>query len=176
MKNIICLLAAAASAVLAEDLKNCGNAQYLPSQYNCYDGNFLCPITNGVPTLRCSDACYFASQYTCSNNQLAPVDQSMPNDLFTCGDAKYYPWQYVCWDGNFLCPMLGGYKPTLRCGDACYDPAQYVCNNGNLVQISQTCRHKWDVCWDSGTYYPCCDGLFCNGHMCSDRNPTPTPR
>lgn len=32
-------------------------------QYTCYDGKYLCPVYNGVPTLRCGDACYSAGQY-----------------------------------------------------------------------------------------------------------------
>ncbi|EON66075.1 hypothetical protein W97_05318 [Coniosporium apollinis CBS 100218] len=55
----------------AEDLQDCNGARYLPSRYTCYDGKYLCPVYNGVPTLRCGDACYSAGQYSCNNGVLS---------------------------------------------------------------------------------------------------------
>ena len=51
-------------------LLSCGSAQYLPSQYTCFNGNFLCPIIDGDATQQCGDACYSTSAYTCYNGQL----------------------------------------------------------------------------------------------------------
>ncbi|KAK5125309.1 hypothetical protein LTR85_000418 [Meristemomyces frigidus] len=48
----------------------CGDAYYLQAQYTCYDGDFLCPIFNGEPTLRCEDACYEPKMYGCDNDEL----------------------------------------------------------------------------------------------------------
>lgn len=93
MKLLTLALAAAATLVFAEDLKTCGTAQYYPSQYTCFDGNFLCPIDAGTPTLRCGDACYLQSQYACSNNALVLRDPSKPETLLDCGSARYYPSQ-----------------------------------------------------------------------------------
>ncbi|KAK5733387.1 hypothetical protein LTR17_009759 [Elasticomyces elasticus] len=51
-------------------LKPCGEAYYLESQYTCYDGNFLCPVLDGEPTLRCGPACYSTTMYGCSDGEL----------------------------------------------------------------------------------------------------------
>ncbi|EMD00635.1 hypothetical protein BAUCODRAFT_62475 [Baudoinia panamericana UAMH 10762] len=51
-------------------LQPCGNAYYLPTQYTCYDTDFLCPVLNGVPTLQCGPDCYNPSTYRCSNGRL----------------------------------------------------------------------------------------------------------
>jgi hypothetical protein len=53
-----------------EDLKPCGEAFYYPDKYTCYPGNFLCPILDGVPTLKCGEDCYLPSMYGCSNGEL----------------------------------------------------------------------------------------------------------
>src|ERR1700761_2990603 len=39
-------------------------------KYTCYDGDFLCPILDGKPTLRCGPACYLPDMYSCSNGEL----------------------------------------------------------------------------------------------------------
>ena len=59
------LLAELALAALPVDknLQPCGEAWYLPSMYTCYDTNFLCPVINGTPTLRCGPDCYLTSMY-----------------------------------------------------------------------------------------------------------------
>ena len=41
----------------------CGDAFYSKSKYTCYDGDFLCPIIDGKPTLRCNEDCYLPSMY-----------------------------------------------------------------------------------------------------------------
>jgi hypothetical protein len=74
----------ACSVVAAENLQSCGGSNYFPSQarprgdrlsellkaerltqYNCFDGNFLCPIVNGDVCVRCGEACYSVRQYRC---------------------------------------------------------------------------------------------------------------
>ncbi|KAK5727059.1 hypothetical protein LTR15_002951 [Elasticomyces elasticus] len=52
------------------NLKPCGEAYYLESQYTCYDGNFLCPVLDGEPTLRCGPACYSTMMYGCNDGEL----------------------------------------------------------------------------------------------------------
>lgn len=37
------------------------------SQYTCYDGDFLCPVLNGVPTLKCGQDCYLPDMYSCDD-------------------------------------------------------------------------------------------------------------
>ncbi|KIK57080.1 carbohydrate-binding module family 52 protein [Collybiopsis luxurians FD-317 M1] len=118
------LVAGVVVAQSSEDLLSCGSAMYYPSQYTCFDDDFLCPIINGDINLRCGDACYSTSQYSCSNDTLVSYDPNGPETLEDCGDAQFYPDQYVCLDGDFLCPFIDG-NATLRCGDACYPPSQY---------------------------------------------------
>ncbi|KIK57074.1 carbohydrate-binding module family 52 protein [Collybiopsis luxurians FD-317 M1] len=130
------VLTALVAGVVAqsETLLNCGDSRYYPSQYTCFDSNFLCPILNGDIYIRCGDACYSTSQYSCSDNTLEPYNPNGPETLEDCGDARFYPSQYVCLDGNFLCPVIDE-SATLRCGDACYAPSQYSCTNGQLAPI-----------------------------------------
>ena len=80
-------------------LKACGDAYYYPSKvrpvdididhegllivdkYTCYDGDFLCPILSGEPTLRCGPACYLPSMYSCSDDHLVypPASSASPS-------------------------------------------------------------------------------------------------
>ncbi|KAJ7088028.1 carbohydrate binding-domain-containing protein [Mycena belliarum] len=122
----IVLSAVLASLVAAESLSRCGSSSYYPSQYTCFNDNFLCPIVNGDRTIRCGDACYSTSLYSCSGTTLEPINTSGPETLEDCGPSRFYPSQYVCLDGNFLCPIIGG-AATLRCGAACYAPSEYMC-------------------------------------------------
>jgi hypothetical protein len=68
LRSLVLLSSWAAAAVGAgvpvdPNLKPCGDAWYLSSMYTCYDGNTLCPVSNGVPTLRCGPDCYLPSMY-----------------------------------------------------------------------------------------------------------------
>ncbi|KAF2245512.1 carbohydrate-binding module family 52 protein [Trematosphaeria pertusa] len=54
-----------------EPILYCGGQPYYPSKYACYDTNFLCPILNGSPTLRCDKACYNPNEYSCVNGKLS---------------------------------------------------------------------------------------------------------
>jgi Carbohydrate binding len=36
----------------------------METQYTCYDGDFLCPVLNGEPTLRCGPDCFLPEQYS----------------------------------------------------------------------------------------------------------------
>ena len=40
------------------------------AQYTCYDTDFLCPILDGEPTLRCGPDCYLPSMYSCDDGEL----------------------------------------------------------------------------------------------------------
>ncbi|KAF8185215.1 carbohydrate binding-domain-containing protein [Mycena galopus ATCC 62051] len=58
-----------------EVLEDCGTSRFYPSQYVCYDGDFLCPVLYGEATLKCGTACYDPAQYDCTDDQLGPVGQ-----------------------------------------------------------------------------------------------------
>ncbi|GIZ41013.1 hypothetical protein CKM354_000433000 [Cercospora kikuchii] len=64
----------------AAELLSCGEAYYYASKYTCYDGDFLCPILNGEPTLRCGPDCYLPENYSCSEGKLVypPTGGSEP--------------------------------------------------------------------------------------------------
>lgn len=49
-------------------------------QYTCYDGDFLCPILDSEPTLRCGPDCYLPSMYSCSADELVypPTGSASP--------------------------------------------------------------------------------------------------
>ncbi|KAF7313094.1 hypothetical protein MKEN_00995300 [Mycena kentingensis (nom. inval.)] len=98
-----------------DQLFDCGTAQYDPSDYVCYDGDFLCPKSDTVPTLRCGDACYSPSLYTCSAGHLAPNPGSpdcIPN----------YGTNEVCNDkGCVLLPCCPG---LLSIASKCRDPCE----------------------------------------------------
>ncbi|KAJ7192095.1 carbohydrate binding-domain-containing protein [Mycena pura] len=175
-------------AVSAEDLLSCGDAMYFPSQYTCFDGNFLCPIINGDRNLRCGADCYSTSQYTCSDDTLQLKPQDGADTLENCGDARFSASQYVCFDGDFLCPIIDG-TATLRCDDACFDPTQYTCTDGALSPVpapttsaappAPSCvSHFGDsqICSDQGCLQlACCPGLFAVADKCRspcDFNPS----
>lgn len=66
------------------------------SQYTCYDGDFLCPILNSEPTLRCGEDCYLPEMYSCSNGELVypPVSSSSTSSLtasLTLSSAPFVP-------------------------------------------------------------------------------------
>lgn len=80
------LLLPAAFALAAppvdKNLQPCGDAYYLTTHYTCYDGNFLCPVENGEPLLRCGPACYKPQMYSCDaagNLIYPPVSGSGPS-------------------------------------------------------------------------------------------------
>ncbi|KIK56444.1 carbohydrate-binding module family 52 protein [Collybiopsis luxurians FD-317 M1] len=132
---VLTALVAGVVAQSGEDLLDCGDSRYFPSQYTCFDDDFLCPIINGDIYIRCgNDACYSTSQYSCSDDTLEPYDPNGPETLENCGSSQFYPSQasYVCLDGDFLCPYING-NAGLRCNDACYAPSQYICTDGNLT-------------------------------------------
>ncbi|KAF7354091.1 hypothetical protein MVEN_01096500 [Mycena venus] len=160
--SLLTALVAGVVKVVAEDLLTCGPSNYFPSQYTCFDDTFLCPIVNGDRYLRCGDACYSTSLYSCSNTTLEPISHSSPETLEDCGSSRFFPSQYVCLDGNFLCPFVNG-TATLRCDAACYAPSQYTCTNGQLSPVGippPTCVPNFgqdEICNSQGCFLlPCC--------------------
>ncbi|CAK5270065.1 unnamed protein product [Mycena citricolor] len=169
------LAALAASCVFAQTLLDCGESQYNPADYTCFDGDFLCPILdpqgfNDVDVLlRCGDACYSTNHYTCNGTTLETVPIGS-NLLEQCGDARFYTQDYVCINESFLCPIVDhvGY---LRCGDACYSPFDYKCTDNALVPlppkgcVSQGGQDVW--CNNEGCFIlQCCEGLFSIADKC----------
>ncbi|KAJ7822644.1 carbohydrate binding-domain-containing protein [Mycena olivaceomarginata] len=117
------------AALRPECLLACGESNYDPSQYTCFEDGTLCPINNGDRYLRCGDACYSTSLYTCSNTTLKPLSHSGVESLEDCGSSTFYPSQHVCLEGEFLCPFVNE-AATLRCDSSCFNPSQFYCDNG----------------------------------------------
>ncbi|KAJ7758071.1 hypothetical protein B0H14DRAFT_2976308, partial [Mycena olivaceomarginata] len=142
--SFVVLAALLSTIVTATDLAACGDAQYDPSNYTCFDNNFLCPIDGQVRELRCGDACYSLDRFSCSNTALVDNAVIGPDTLLDCGDKRFNSTDYVCHDGDFLCPFVcidglsrcltGTFdrRATLRCADACYDPVKFSCIDDEL--------------------------------------------
>ncbi|KAJ7049360.1 carbohydrate binding-domain-containing protein [Mycena amicta] len=141
--RLTCLVLAAvlAATVSAQTLLDCGESRYFPSQYTCFDGDFLCPITDDVDFLRCGLACYNTQDYACSNSTLEQNTHD-PNQLLACGEAFFSPLKYDCFDGTFLCPKYEG-EASLRCGDACYFTEQYTCNADDAPRAQGRRARLW---------------------------------
>ncbi|KAF7358747.1 hypothetical protein MSAN_01213700 [Mycena sanguinolenta] len=159
--------------VSAEELLACGLSNYYPSQYTCFDDDFLCPIINGVTYIQCGKACYTNSQYSCSNGVLKPYNPKAVV-LESCGVNQYDPSKYVCIDSGFLCPIING-QATLKCDETCYNPKQYGCNLDMIYPLGTsppTCVPEYgddEICNDEGCFVlPCCKGLISVADKCRD--------
>ena len=83
-KTLLVLFAVGLVRGQSEQLQFCGSAPYYASEYTCYDNNTLCPRLYGQPTLPCSGACYSPDMYQCSDGQL----QLLPVHSETGGPFK----------------------------------------------------------------------------------------
>ncbi|KAJ5776566.1 uncharacterized protein N7511_001577 [Penicillium nucicola] len=73
---------------------SCAGQSYSRVQYTCYS-DLLCPILDGIRTLRCAAQCYLESLYTCyDERKLCPVVNGNPT--LPCGDDCYLPSEYSC--------------------------------------------------------------------------------
>ncbi|KAF8193861.1 carbohydrate binding-domain-containing protein [Mycena galopus ATCC 62051] len=175
--RVILTAFAAFTVVAAEDLQSCGGSNYFPSQYTCFDGDFLCPIVNGVITIRCGQACYSTTQFSCSDTNLVPFSPNEPATLENCGNfIQFDPSQSVCLDDDFLCPIING-DVTLRCDQTCYTPSQSGCALNQIYPVGTpppTCVPEFgddEVCGDddSGCFtLLCCPGLISVADKCRD--------
>ncbi|KAF8183550.1 carbohydrate binding-domain-containing protein [Mycena galopus ATCC 62051] len=102
------------SVFAAECLWACGDSNYYPSQYTCFEDGSLCPIENGDRYLKCGDACYSTSLYTCSNTTLKPVSHSGVEALEDCGSSTFYPSQcsMSALRENSSVPLWTGQQPS----------------------------------------------------------------
>ncbi|KAF8202620.1 carbohydrate binding-domain-containing protein [Mycena galopus ATCC 62051] len=160
------------SVVAAENLLQCGESQYYPSQYTCFDDDFLCPMVNGDRYFRCGLACYSTKEYSCATTTLQPISAGPQN----CSETLFDPTQWVCLDRYIFCPIKNG-TATLNCGDdsdpECYDPSVYGCAIGQLYPIGTTpptCVSEYEdpnYCNYYGcTPGPCCAGLWDSADRC----------
>jgi len=80
-------LVIAAAPPIDKVLRACGDAYYLPSQYTCYRGDFLCPVLDGESTLPCGPACYKPELYSCNDGQLVQAASSDNTGTFAGSSA-----------------------------------------------------------------------------------------
>ncbi|KAK3334061.1 carbohydrate binding-domain-containing protein [Cercophora scortea] len=113
-------------------LKPCGKAQYDPTQYVCYDNQFLCPIIAGEPLSYCSGACYSKFQYKCVNNVLGVLPGLAAGTSFTLTVSN--PTLPI--NGKFV--TAGGLHLSLGGTTSSYCPTQVgsACPPGNITAIS----------------------------------------
>ncbi|KAJ7640037.1 carbohydrate binding-domain-containing protein [Mycena polygramma] len=125
----------AATLITAQNLTSCGSAMYDPSQYTCYDGDFLCPIVNGDVYRKCGDDCYSTTGYNCIDGDfLCPIGEAK------CGDACYDTNQYNCFSGE-LTPCIGNFGANEVCtSQGCF---LLACCAG-LLSIADHCRSPCD--------------------------------
>ena len=75
-KDVEALMACGEALYSAEKVRECKITLNYPcvgplliiEQYACYDGDFLCPVLEGVPTLRCGEDCYSPYMYSCDGD------------------------------------------------------------------------------------------------------------
>jgi hypothetical protein len=95
------LILAAIAGFATATLKSCGTSQYDPTQYVCYNGNFLCPIIAGEALKQCGNACYSTFQYTCTGAALSQLPRTAS------------PVTLTAW--NPTVPAIHG-QPVTACG------------------------------------------------------------
>ncbi|KAJ6493453.1 hypothetical protein C8R45DRAFT_1212785 [Mycena sanguinolenta] len=166
-----------AVSVVAEEHLTCGLAgNYYPSQYTCFDYDFLCPIINGTIYIQCGAACYSNTEYSCTDEGLVPFNPNGPVELQLCGDTLYDPSKYVCLDTDpGLCPIINGDEATLGCDGTCYLPEEYGCYLNQIYPLdtpAPTCVPDFgdnEICNDEGcVILPCCSGLISIADKCRD--------
>ncbi|KAI7548904.1 hypothetical protein KC317_g14713, partial [Hortaea werneckii] len=124
-------VASAANTPPDSNLIACGDAEYLPSQYTCYDGSFLCPIQDGEPTLRCGEACYSPQRYSCTNAKLTSIPNEAPSTTSYINSSTTPRL-------NASSPAQCSEKPTtLQLSDPPYENYFYSdCNSASQVVVT----------------------------------------
>jgi len=114
---------------VAGDLLPCGDANYDPTQYVCYNNNFLCPIISGEPLSYCSGACYSKFMYACSNNALVQLPTVPSGTPFTLTASN----PTIAVDGKPV--TAGGLHLTIGGTTASFCPTQVgtSCPPGNIT-------------------------------------------
>ncbi|KAJ7452611.1 hypothetical protein FB451DRAFT_1374064, partial [Mycena latifolia] len=137
MARLLCfvLTALVASLVASQTLDSCGSSNYDPTQYTCYEGDFLCPIVNGDVYQQCGDDCYSTTEYTCFGG-----DFLCPTGTEQCGETCYDPNKYNCFD-NKLSTCVGYSGESIICGsEGC---VELDCCAGLFV-VADHCRSHCD--------------------------------
>jgi hypothetical protein len=138
--SVLSLAATLISVAKAEDLASCGEEQYYPSEYTCYDDKKLCPITFGTPTLECDGVCYDKGQYRCVDGKVKQLPKaSGPFILVAESDDVIVNGRVVNACGNYFaigagarqCPSCREITEDFNC--ASYGNQTVFLPNGKMV-------------------------------------------
>lgn len=111
------------------DLLQCGDARYDPTQYVCYNNNFLCPIISGEPLSYCSGACYSKFMYTCSHNVLVTLPTLPQGTPFTLTASN----PNLAVDGKPI--TAGGQRLVIGGTTSSYCPTGVPCPPGDFTAL-----------------------------------------
>jgi len=101
-------LALAAVGLVAADpvTETCGGADFLPTEYVCYNNKTLCPIINSLPLSHCAGTggCYAPQQFSCGEDGVLRTlpKTTKPFTLTAWGSRSAYRGQEVRACGNYL--------------------------------------------------------------------------
>lgn len=137
-------LAATFTRVMGEDLESCGDAQYYPSDYTCFDDSTLCPILFGLPNFPCDGGCYAPEMYQCDSGKLGLLPEADgPFKLVSQSGVSRVDGHEVRACGNYLAIGTGARECTSCDGEvACeeYGNDTVFLGNGEMVCSTQWCE------------------------------------
>ena len=143
-------LAATLSGVLGEDLESCGDAQYYPSEYTCFNNSTLCPLLFGLPNQPCNGGCYAPEMYECDSGRLGLLPESeSPFKLVSHSAVSRVEGHQVRACGNYLAIGTGAREcHSCNGGAACggYGNETVLFGNGEMVSrdLLTSRRIKYD--------------------------------
>lgn len=141
-------LAATFSSALGEELEWCGDAQYYPSEYTCFDDSTLCPILFGLPNQPCNGGCYAPEMYECDSGKLGLLSEAEgPFKLVSHSAVSRVDGHQLRACGNYLA-IGAGARECNSCdeGAACdeYGNETVLLGNGEMVSrgcpLLESCR------------------------------------
>lgn len=130
-------VASTLTGVLGEDLESCGDAQYYPSEYTCFDDSTLCPILFGLPNQPCNGGCYAPEMYKCDSGKLGLLPEpETPFKLVSHSAVSRVDDHPVRACGTYLA-IGAGARECHSCGEgiACggYGNETVLLQNGEMV-------------------------------------------
>lgn len=118
------------------------NADNTP-QYTCYDGDFLCPVLNGKPTLRCGPDCYLPEMYSCDDKGklVYPPSTSGSGSSGSAASIGTSPSASTTASGSASTTMVGAVcsesATTLHLSDPPYENYFYSdCHGANQIVVT----------------------------------------
>jgi len=145
---IALVLAGAARLAQAQDAaaaatQTCGAAEYIPSEYTCYNNRTLCPVVSNIPTFPCegTGGCYGKERFSCEGGSLKNLPPAtQPFTLTAHGVRPNYKNLTVKACGGFLavganareCTSCNNAGPNVTCSS--YGNQAVLLPNGQMVR------------------------------------------